>query len=143
MKEETLRDYFNNTVTVDILAADVKDSQRKTSYDVTTVYIDKIEETGEYEITRSHLIKLLDDTIAERLTATDLNTICFALIGSEYFTWDESDEILDSTIYDLENPELGHPLTMENLRRWKEFLQTGNYTFDKSELRGNELKRPR
>lgn len=143
MKEETLRDYFSNTVTVDILAADVKDSQRKTGYDVTAVHIDNINETGEYQITRSHLIKLLDDTIAERLTATDLNTICFALIGSEYFTWDESDEILDRTIYDLDSPELGYPLTAENLRRWKDFLQTGNYTFDKSELRRNELKRLR
>lgn len=143
MKEKTLRDYFSNSVTVDILAADVKDSQRRTSYDVTTVYIDNINETGEYEVTRNHLIKLLDDTIAERLTATDLTTISFALIGSEYFVWDERDEILDSTIHDLDSPELGYPLTVENLRRWKEVLQTGNYTFDKSELKRNELKRPR
>lgn len=138
MKEETLRDYFNNTVTVDILAADVKDSQKRTSYDVITVYVNNINEAGEYEVSRAHLIKLIDDTIAERLTPTDLNTITFSLISSDYFTWDESDEILDSTIYDLDSPEIGYPLTIENLTRWKTYLETGNYTFDKTQLKRNE-----
>lgn len=136
MKEKTLKYYLDNKVTVDILAADVKDSQKKTSYDVISIYVDQINEDGEYEITRNHLVKLLDDTIAGRLTATDLNTISFALIGSEYFTWDKEDEILDDTIFDLDNPNIGFPLTIENLGRWRTYLQTGEYTFDKKELKG-------
>lgn len=106
MKEKILRDYLENNLTVDILAADVKDSQKKTSYDVVSVYIDKVNETGEYEITKSHLTKLIDDTIAGRLTPTDLNTIAFALIGSEYFTWDEDDKVIANTIFDLDNPDI-------------------------------------
>jgi hypothetical protein len=143
MKEKTLRDYLDKKVTVDILAADVKDSQKKTSYDVISVYVDKINETSEYKITRDHLTKLLDDTISGRLTPTDLNTIAFALIGSEYFTWDEDDKIIEETIYDLDSPEIGFPLTIENLKRWKKYLETGEYTFDKRELKRNELKRAR
>ena len=98
MKEKTLRDYLDNKVTVDILALDVRDSQKKTSYDVISVFVDKTNETGEYEITKDHLIKLLDDTITGRLTTTDLNTIAFALIGSEYFTWDKDDKVIDDCL---------------------------------------------
>lgn len=143
MKERILKDYLDNKVTVDILAADVKDSQKKTSYDVTTVYVDRINETDEYEIKRNHAIKLIDDTIAGRLTTADLNTISFALIASEYFTWDENDKILNETIYDLDSPEIGFPLTVQNLGRWKKYLETGENTFDTSELKRNELKRSR
>lgn len=141
MKEKTLKDYFDNKVTVEILATDVKDSQKKTSYDVISVYVDNINETGEYEITRDHLIKLLEDTIAGRLTTTDLNTIAFALMFSEYFTWDEDDKIIEDTIFALDNPDIGFPLTIENLRRWRKYLETGEYTFDKKELKKKEIKR--
>jgi hypothetical protein len=140
MKEKILRDYLERKITVDILAADVKDSKKKTSYDVITVYIDNINEVGEFEITRSHLLKLLDDTIAERLTTTDLNTITFAIIGSDYFTWDEKDEVLGDTIHDLDNPDIGFQLTIENLERWKTYLKTGVYTFDKRELKRKVFK---
>lgn len=143
MKEKILRDYLENNLTVDILAADVKDSQKKTSYDVVSVYIDKVNETGEYEITKSHLTKLIDDTIAGRLTPTDLNTIAFALIGSEYFTWDEDDKVIANTIFDLDNPDIGFPLTIENLRRWRKYLETGAYTFDTNELKRKNIKRAR
>jgi hypothetical protein len=143
MKEKTLRDYLDNKGTVDILALDVRDSQKKTSYDVISVFVDKTNETGEYEITKDHLIKLLDDTITGRLTTTDLNTIAFALIGSEYFTWDKDDKVIDDTIFELDNPDIGFPLTVENLRRWRNYLETGEYTFDTSELKRRELKRAR
>ena len=146
MKEKTLRDYFDNKVTVDILATDLKDSQKKTSYDVITVYVDKINETGEYEITRDHLIKLCDDTINGLLTTTDLNTIAFALIASDYFTWNQDDEtadgkIINNTIDDWDNPDIGFPLTMENLGLWRKYLETGEYTLDFRQLKRRELKR--
>jgi len=135
MKEKTLKDYLDNKVTVDILAADVTNSQKKASSDVISVYVDKINEIGEYKITRGHLTRLLADTIAGRLTTTDLNTISFALIGSEYFSWDETDNVLEDTIYGLDNPDIGFPLTIENLRRWKTYLDTGEYTFENKELK--------
>jgi hypothetical protein len=143
MKEKILKDYLNNQVTVDILATDVKDSQEKTSYDVISVHVDKINETGEYEITKDHLIKLVDDTIEGRLTTTDLNTIASALIGSEYFTWNENNKIIEDTIYDWDSPDIGFPLTNENLGRWKRYLETGEYAFDERDLKRNELKRAR
>jgi hypothetical protein len=62
-------------------------SQKRTSYDVTTVYIDRLED-GEFEIKKEHLIKLCDDTILKKLSLTDLNTIGFAFMTSEYFHWD-------------------------------------------------------
>jgi hypothetical protein len=65
---------------------------------------------------------------------------------SDYFTWDKSTEdgkIVGDTIHDWDGPEIGFPLTIENVRRWKKYLETGEYTFDKQELKRNELKRAR
>ena len=96
--------------------------------------------SDKYEITRNHLKRLCNDTIAGHLTTTDLNTIAFALIGSEYFTWDKDEtttdgKIIDQTIYDWDNPDIGYPLTNENLKRWTKYLETGEYTFDIRELK--------
>jgi hypothetical protein len=51
MTEKKLKDYLDNKITTDELSADLKDSQKQTSYDVTTVYVDQLDE-GEYEITK-------------------------------------------------------------------------------------------
>jgi hypothetical protein len=89
---------------------------------------------------------LCDNAIAGQLTSTDLNTIAFALVASEYFTWDQDDKttdgkIIDQTISDWDSPEIGFPLTIENFRRWKKYLETGEYTLDSKELKRQELKR--
>lgn len=134
MKEKVLRDYLDEVLTVEMLAEDLKDSQKRTSHDVISVNVEKIAESGEYEIKREHLIRLCEETISGRLTATDLNTIAFTLVFSDYFTWNregktESGQIVDTTIHDWDNPEIGYPLTMDNLLKWKVYLQTGEYNF--------------
>jgi len=137
MREQKLKEYFENKLTADLLSLDLKDSQRKTGYDTTTVYIDTIK-TGGFEIKKEHLIKLCDDTISSNLLPMDLNTIGFALMTSEYFYWDNetSDgEIIEKVISDLDNSDLGHDLTIKNFQLWKEYLLTGEYRLDKNELK--------
>ena len=140
MKETMLRAYFEDEIAVEILAADLSDSQEKTGYDTTAVYIDQINDGGEYELTRQHLLKLCDCCIGGHLTPTDLNTVAFALMISEYFTWGNDDpadyEIIERTLFDWDNPDISHPLTLDNFKRWREFLLTGEYN-----LGDNELKR--
>ena len=134
MKEKILKDYLDNKVNVDILATDLKGSHRKTSDVLTSFQIDDINETGEYEITRQHLSKLCDGTIAGHLTTADLKTIAFALISSEYFSWDNKTtdgEIVSGTIYDWDNSDIGFPMTIDNVSRWKTYLETGEYNFNR------------
>jgi hypothetical protein len=137
MTEKTLRDYFDGEIDSDELSIDLKDSQKRTSYDVTTYYLDKLEE-GEFEVTREHLVKLCDEVISGKLSATDLNTIAFAIIASDYFTWDghsiEGGRVAN-VIFEWENPEIGYDITVKNVRLWKEYLLTGEYRLDKNELK--------
>ncbi|GET24281.1 hypothetical protein [Prolixibacter sp. NT017] len=130
MKEQTLKDYFDEKVTVDTLATDLKDSQQKTGYDTSSVCVDQIKEEGEYQVTRKHLLKLCNDTIKGHLTPGDLNTVAFALLASEYFTWDSetgNGDIVSTTTYDWDNPDLNFDLTIDNLKLWREYLETGEY----------------
>jgi hypothetical protein len=140
MKETILRAYFDDEIEVGTLAADLSNSQEKTGYDTTAVYIDQISVEGEYELTRQHLLRLCDCCIGGHLTPKDLNTVAFALMISEYFTWGNAVpadyEIIERTLFDWDNPDISHPLTLDNFKRWREFLLTGEYS-----LGDNELKR--
>lgn len=137
MTEKKLKDYFDGQITADELSVDLKDSQKRTSYDVTTVYVDKLDE-GEFEVTIEHLIKLCDDTIGGKLSTTDLNTISFALMASDYFTWDSHStdgERISNQIFEWDSPEIGYDITIKNVQLWKEYLLTGEYRLDKNELK--------
>ena len=137
MTELKLKKYFENVLTVEQLKVDLKDSQQKTGYDVTTVYIDSLNE-GEFEIKKEHLIKLFDDTISGKISPLELNTIGFALMASDFFYWDGETiegEIIGNVIFELDNHDIGHDLTMKNIQLWKEYLSTGEYRLDKNELK--------
>jgi hypothetical protein len=138
MTERVLFEYFQNLVPVDKLAIDLKDSQKKTSFDTTSVYVTQIDNGHEFNITKDHLIKLCNDTLNGNLTTTDINTIAFAIRTSEFFTLDEESNdytIIDTVIFDWDNPEIGFDLTLKNIQLWKEYLETGNYNLDKEELK--------
>ena len=138
MNERTLLNYFLDTATVVELNEDLKGAQQKTSYDATSVYINPLDTDNEFDVTKDHLIKLCDDVISGKLTTTDLNTIAFAIISSDFFTWDnEADDasIIENVINDWDNPEIGYDITIKNVGHWKEYLQTGNYNLDKAELK--------
>jgi hypothetical protein len=137
MTEEKLRDYFENHLTPKELSLDLIHSQTQTGYDVTAVYIKNIED-GEFEVRKEHLVKLCDDVLTGQLALTDLNTIGFALMASDYFTWDNSGtegDVISNVIFEWDNPEIGFDLTIKNVRLWKEYLLTGIYRLDKNELK--------
>lgn len=137
MTEQKLKEYLENKLTADQLSLDLKNSQKRKVYDVTTVYIDSFKD-GEFEIKKEHLIKLCDDAISEQLSTSDLNTIGFALLASDFFYWDNETtdgEIIANVIFEWDNPEIGYELTIDNLKLWREYLLTTNYNFDKNELK--------
>jgi hypothetical protein len=134
MTEQTLKEYFDGKVTAEILASDLKGSQLRTGHDTTSVQVTSITDDGEYLVTRQHLTKLCNDTLAGILTPTDLNTVAFGLIASDYFHWDNStkdEKIVADTLFDWDNPDINFPLTTDNLRLWKKYLETGEYSLDR------------
>lgn len=127
MTENVLKEYFEGMATVDQLALDLKDSQKKTGYDVTTVYVDRIE-NGNFEIKKEHLIRLFDDFIEGRLSPLDMTTVSFALIASDFFCWDsdtDEGEIIADVIFQLDDLELGYDTSLNSILLWKEYLLTG------------------
>ena len=117
MREQKLKEYLENSLTVEEFMMDLENSQHKSGYDTTSFHIEQIEE-GEFEITKSHLIKICDDFLQGKLHPMDVNTIAFAFMFSDYFTWNgesQDGKIISEIIYDWDNPEIGFDLTKENL----------------------------
>jgi hypothetical protein len=66
-------------------------------------------------------LKLCDAAIENRISASGLNTVAFAIIASERFQLDGDDEPMMEVLYDWSAPEINFPLTPANLkmhRRW-------------------------
>ncbi|QEC68590.1 hypothetical protein FRZ67_15210 [Panacibacter ginsenosidivorans] len=135
MQEQVLLDYLQHKISVDELATNLKEAQQKTSYDTTSVYVDKIENDGEFKVKREHLLRLCNEVIDGRITLEDLNTIAFVILMSEYFTHDHDDEIADRVLFDWDNPEIGFPLSLDNMQKWKILLESDEDVFDSRELK--------
>jgi len=138
MKENLLRKYFEKEISIDELETDLIDSQTKTGFDSISIQIEQIKDSGEFQVLINNLILLCDNVINGELKLIDLNTIAFALITSEHFTWDSDSEFgnrIETVIYDWDNSEIGFDLTIDNVKLWKEYLLTGNYKFDKELLK--------
>ena len=136
MTESKLKEYFEDLINTELLSIDLKDSQKRTGYDTIAVYVNPIAD-GKFEIKKEHLIKLCNDTINGQLLVSDLNTIAFALITSKCFYWDEQTEdgeIIETVIFDWDNPDIGYDLTIQNVELWRKYLITGNYKFNKQNL---------
>jgi hypothetical protein len=133
MKESILKKYFEKEIPLEIMASDLKDSQTRTGLDTVSIHIEAIRETGEFQISIEYLIRLCDNVINGDIELIDLNTIAFALISSEYFTWDSKSVIgqrVETVVYDWDNSNIGFDLTIENVKLWKDYLTTGNYRFN-------------
>jgi hypothetical protein len=128
MREKILRDYFDNKVSIDTLSSDVDGTVINSSHKVFEIHINQLPEYDGYLIKNEHLLKLCHDTISGNLKVTHLETIADSLEFSEYFYWNENDTVVGETIFEWANPEINYPLTVENLKKWKLYLDTGEYT---------------
>jgi hypothetical protein len=83
MHESVLRDYFLGLVDETRLNDDLASSVVQTSYDVITHYVNPMDEN--FQVERSHLVKLCDAVLAGHLDATHLELIGDCLVMSEHF----------------------------------------------------------
>lgn len=130
MRETVLRDYFDNKVTVEILAENVRGTQKRATYDITSVQVGQIQDGRTYQVRKEHVLRLCNEVLNGNLTLEDINSIALALVFSEYFVWDintKEGEMIETIIYDWDSPESNFPLTPSNMKLWKRYLETGEY----------------
>ena len=128
MKEETLKYYFENEISAKILNSNAEGSRDSTVIDSTQTLVESIESSQEYEVQIKDVVKLCKDTIEGNITSINLNIIAFALMGSDYFVWDETTERgsrIANVIFELDNPEICYPINEVNLSNWISYLQSG------------------
>ena len=130
MKETVLRDYFENKVTVKTLAENVKDTQKRATYDTISVKVEQVQDGTTYQIRKEHLLRLCNEVLNGKLSLEDINSIALTLVFSEYFFWDtktKEGEMIETTVYDWDSPEINFPLTLSNMKLWKQYFETGEY----------------
>jgi hypothetical protein len=128
MTESILKEYLENTISAEFLSADLNGSVKKLTYDTSQISVVEMKSDSEFEIGKIHLMKILNDTLNENLTFENLKTIASGLMFSEYFTWDSDNEIgnrIATIIQELDNSEIFFPISSENLKLWKEYLENG------------------
>ncbi|NOX47611.1 MAG: hypothetical protein GXO89_11610 [Chlorobi bacterium] len=128
MTESILKEYFENKISSEFLSADLNGSIKKLTYDTSQISVVEMESDSEFEVEQSHLNKILNDALNGNLTFDNLKTIASGLMFSDYFTWDSDTEIgnrIATIIVELDNTEINFPISTENLKLWKKYLESG------------------
>ncbi len=121
MHEEVLRRFFEGAVSAEKLASDVRGSV--THFDQVRSSVRIVDMASECQVTRPALILLCDAVLSGSLSPDSLATVGFALEASDKFLWDgDEDELVADIIADWSCPEVNYPLTVENIRRFKQWL---------------------
>lgn len=125
MHEQALRDFFAGELAASDLAADLTDSlvQRR---GVTEHRI--VDMAHEFSVLPAHLVILCDAVLDGHIDPHYLQVIGFCLVASDTFEWSADDpegERVSEVAADWAAPLVNHPLTIENVERWRHYLVTG------------------
>ena len=129
MREEILKRFFVGEVGADTLAADLDGSMIE-GRDTTRHIIEDME--GEFEVRPEHLVSVCDVVLSGEIEAKYLRLIGFCIVASdafEYNTDTPEGDLVGETVLDWSAPEANYPLTIENVRKFRERLVTGRNPF--------------
>jgi hypothetical protein len=128
MHEQALRDFFVGIAKGQELADDLEGSLVRRG-SVTEHRIFAMSEM--FHVATHHLLRLCDAILARQIDPAYLEVIGFCLQASALFFWD-SDEAggdrVSEVTADWAAPEINHPLTRDNVRKWRHHLEVGEYT---------------
>ena len=130
MHESVLKDYFSGKADVAMLRADLDGSVVVSSPSLSSQHI--VDMSSDFELLPEHLVKLCDSVLAGELEPVALETIGFCLISSDHFVWDgdvSPGDVIAETVHDWSAPEIKYPLTIDNVRKFRERLLTGKNLF--------------
>ena len=132
MHEQMLRDFFIGAATVHQLVNDLRGSLvqrgRVTEHPI-------VDMSGDFHVTAHHLLRLCDAVLTGQIDAAYLQAIGFCLQSSDSFFWDSDEpggDRVSEVTADWSAPQVNHPLTLDNVRRWRHYLETGEYTLSTS-----------
>jgi hypothetical protein len=132
MREEILKRFFVGEVGTDVLAADL-DGSMVEGRDTTRHYIEDFEASEEdFEVQPKHLVSICDAVLNGGIEAQHLRIIGFCIVGSDTFKYDTDvpeGDLVGETVLDWSAPEANYPLTIENVRKFRERLITGRNPF--------------
>jgi len=132
MHEEILKRFFVGEVDADILAADL-DGSMVEGRDTIRHHIEDFEASEEeFEIQPKHLVSICDAVLNGEIEAMYLRIIGFGIVGSDSFRYDTDTPgggLVGETVLDWSAPEVNYPLTLENVRKFRERLITGRNPF--------------
>jgi hypothetical protein len=121
MREQVLREFFEQKATTAELAQDVAGSITQTSQLTSVVSIEDMNE--EFTVTTDMTVRLCDIVLRGELLPDALHAIGFMLVASDKFWWDgDKDDVLASVIADWSCPEINYPLTLQNVGRFRGWL---------------------
>jgi len=129
MREEILKQFFVGEVGTDTLAADLDGSMIE-GRDTTRYVIADMD--GEFEVRPEHLVSVCDVVLSGEIEAKYLQLIGFCIVASDAFEYDTDTpggDLVGETVLDWSAPRANYPLTMENVRKFRERLVTGRNPF--------------
>jgi len=125
MHEAILCDFFTGDTDAKSLADDLRGAIVSDGMVARHPIVDM---TGEFTVTAAHLVAVCDAVLAGAIPLDDLRAIGFCLFASEAFEWDAgtSDGERVAEVCDhWSSPEIDFPLTIENVEKWKLYLDSG------------------
>jgi hypothetical protein len=129
MREQVLKDFFAGNLSAKELAVDLEGSM-VTSGTMTRHPIENMSEG--FQIWPEHLTLVCDAILRGDIDPKYLHAIGFCIVASDNFEYDtdttEGDLVAD-TVIDWSSPEANYPLTLDNVRKFRERLVTGNDPF--------------
>lgn len=130
MTELAIREYWEGNLSLEDFAEQLSHCRVTSEEDSTHILVEMADsDKPEFIVTREHLVTLCDDVVRKKnLRQEDLNTIAYVLILSAHYSWygnTEDGEIVATTIFDWDSPEINFPLSNANIKRWKTYLITG------------------
>jgi hypothetical protein len=129
MHEEILRRFFQGELDAATLAEDL------VGFMVTSANITKhpIEEMSKsFQVWPEHLTLLCDAVLSGEIDPKHLQSIGFCIIASDNFEYDpdtSEGDLVDDIVSAWSVPEINYPLTAENVKKFREWLVSGNDPF--------------
>ena len=125
MREAILCDFFKGDTDALALAHDLRGAIASDGMVARHPIVDM---AGEFTVTAAHLVTLCDAILDGSIPPGDLRAIGFCLFASDAFEWDADTtdgERVAEVCNHWSSPEINFPLTMENVAKWKLYLDSG------------------
>jgi hypothetical protein len=121
VNEIVLANFFRGKLSAAELSGDLAGSEEIVDGEHRKVLVHDMDEP--FAVTRAMAVELCESVLRQELEPDALRLIGFTLITSDRFAWDEDDDLLGEILWDWSCPEVNFALSLENVRRFKSWLE--------------------